>query len=168
MKFVSSGSSWLSPSTVIRVTRSGYGQGRIKNQPGTIGAAVPTARVSKKPEVFPGKIACAIVEKTNADNPKPEKIIPVTVVLYIQERDEHSQRHRSKIVTDDLVREAFRNGVQCRRVTRITADPGEEPEQDEGKQCSTSSRFRVIFRGIIHSFYTEVPGQKQHKGERQR
>ena len=64
---------------------SGYGQGRIKNQPRTIGEAVPSARVSKKPEVLPGKIVCAIVEKMKADNPKPETIIPITVVRYIQE-----------------------------------------------------------------------------------
>lgn len=54
----------------------------MKNQPSTIGVAVPTAKVSKKSEVFPGKIVCAIVEKRNADNPKPEMTIPVTVALY--------------------------------------------------------------------------------------
>lgn len=46
--------------------------------------AVPTARVSKKSEVFPGKIVCAIVEKRKADNPKPEITVPVTVVLYFR------------------------------------------------------------------------------------
>jgi hypothetical protein len=50
--------------------------------------AVPTARVSKKSEVFPGKIVCAIVEKRKADNPKPDIMIPVTVVLYIQQQGE--------------------------------------------------------------------------------
>ena len=83
-RLVSSGSSRLLPSIVTLVVRSGYGQGRIKSQPSTIGKAVPSARVSKKPEVLPGKIVCAIVEKTKADNPKPETMIPVTVVLYIK------------------------------------------------------------------------------------
>ena len=45
--------------------------------------AVPAARVSKKPEVFTGKMECAIVEKMKADNPKPATIIPVTVVLCV-------------------------------------------------------------------------------------
>lgn len=64
----------------------------MRNQPSIIGMAVPTARVSKKSEVFPGKIVCAIVEKTKADSPKPEITVPVTVVLYIQGLGEHSQQ----------------------------------------------------------------------------
>jgi len=78
---------------ITRVACSGYGQGRINNQPSTIGTAVPTARVSKKSEVFPGKMVWAIVEKRKADNPKPEMTAPVTVVLYIQDRGGNSQ-HR--------------------------------------------------------------------------
>ena len=80
-KSTSSGSPCLPFSTVVLCACSGYGQGRIKNQPRIIGAAVPSARVSKKPEVSPGKIVYAIVEKTKADNPKPAMIIPVAVVL---------------------------------------------------------------------------------------
>ena len=82
VKFVSSDSSRLSLSEAVRVTCSGYGQGRMRNQPSIIGVAVPIARVSKKSEVFPGKIVCAIAEKRKADNPKPETTIPVTVALY--------------------------------------------------------------------------------------
>ena len=124
-KLVSFDSPWLLLSMVGRVVCSGYGQGRIKNQPSIIGMAVPTARVSKKSEVFPGKIVCASVEKRKADNPKPEMTIPVTVVLYMQERGENNQRRGSRIRTHDHVWETFRNGIQRRRVTCIAADPRE-------------------------------------------
>ena len=113
---------------IARVVYPGYGQGRIKNQPSTIGTAVPTARVSKKSEVFPGKMTCAIVEKRKADNPKPETTVPVTVALYTQDRGENSQHRGSRIRTHDHVRETFRNGIQRRGKTCIAADPGEQPE----------------------------------------
>ena len=72
--------------------RSGYGQGRMKNQPSTIGVAVPTARVSRKLEIFPGKKMCAIVEKRKAENAKPEMTNPKTVVIYTQEQGECGRR----------------------------------------------------------------------------
>jgi len=69
----------------------------MRNQPSIIGVAVPTARVSKKSEVFPGKIVCAIVEKRKADNPKPEITVPVTVVLYFRELGEDSQHYEPEL-----------------------------------------------------------------------
>ena len=63
---------------------SGYGQIRIRNQPSTIGIGVPSAKTSKKSEVLSGNIVRAIVEKTNADNPRPEITLPVAVDLWIQ------------------------------------------------------------------------------------
>ena len=56
----------------------------------------------------------AIVEKRKADSPKPEMTAPVTVVLYIQDRGENSQRHGSRIRTYDHVRETVRNSIQRR------------------------------------------------------
>ena len=126
VKSASSDSSLLPLSVVVCVVCSGYGQGRTKNQPSIIGVAVPTARVSKKSEVFPGKIVCAIVEKRNADNPKPETTTPVTVVLYIQARGECSRRCGSRIGTHKLAREAFRNGIQCRGITCVAANSREQ------------------------------------------
>lgn len=79
----SSSSSPSLSSGISRATWSGYGQGRIKNQPSAMGVGVPSARVSKKPEVFPGKNVRAIVEKRKADSPNPEMTIPVIVDLYI-------------------------------------------------------------------------------------
>jgi hypothetical protein len=73
--------------------------------------------VSKKPEVLPGNIVRAIVEKTKADNPNPETMIPVAVVLYIQEGGEYSRRYRSKAGTYDLVWETLCNGIQRCRIT---------------------------------------------------
>ena len=90
--------------------------------------AVPTARVSKKPEVFPGKMACAIVEKMKADNPKPASIVPVTVVLCIQEYGEHNHHHRSRINTDNPAGKTFRDSIQRRDVPCTAADPGEKFE----------------------------------------
>lgn len=133
----------------------------MRNQPSTIGVAVPTARVSKKSEVFPGKIVCAIVEKRNADNPKPEMTIPVTVVLYVVHKN--GQRLWFRIVTDDFVWEALRDGVQRGGITCIAADPREQPKQDEYKQCSACNRFRVMFRRIIHPLYPKVSSQKEYK-----
>lgn len=98
----------------------------MRNQPIIIGVAVPIARVSKKSEVFPGNIVCAIAEKRKADNPKPETTIPVTVVLYIQEQGENRQRYGSRDRTDNLIREALRDGVQRRAITCITACPSDE------------------------------------------
>ena len=81
---VSSSMSSSSISMVACGTVSEYGEGRIRNQPSAIGIGVPSARVSKKLEVFPGKIVCAIVEKRKADNPNPATTTPVMVVLYTQ------------------------------------------------------------------------------------
>ena len=98
----------------------------MRNQPRIIGVAVPIARVSKKSEVFPGKIVCAIAEKRKADSPKPEITIPVTVALYIHEHGENGRRYGFRDGTDDLIREALRNGVQRRAITCIAADPSDE------------------------------------------
>jgi hypothetical protein len=100
--------------------------------------------VSKKPEVFPGKIVCAIVEKIKADNPKPETIIPITVVRYIQERGECGRPCRPRAGTDDLVGETSCNSLERRKITCVAAHPREELEQDERKQCSASGRLRII------------------------
>lgn len=71
---------------------------------------------------------CAIVEKMKADNPKPETIIPITVVRYIQERGERGRLCRYKAGTDDLVWEASRNCVERRKIACVTAHPGEQLE----------------------------------------
>ena len=79
-------SSWPLFSEIVCATCSGYGQMRINNQPSIIGDGVPSARMNRKSEVFPGKIVRAIIEKRKADNPSPEITTPVTEVLYIKER----------------------------------------------------------------------------------
>ena len=53
--------------------------GRMKKKPRIMGSAVPTASMSRKSDVLPGKSVCAIVEKRNAERPKPEMTIPFAV-----------------------------------------------------------------------------------------
>ena len=104
----------------------------MRNQPSTIGVAVPSARVSKKPEVFPGKIVCATVENTKADNPNPETTIPVTVVLYTQETVS-TVEFVDGIGTDDCAGETFRNSVQRPEISCVAAHSRKKLKQYECK-----------------------------------
>ena len=85
--------------------------------------AVPDARVSKKPEVFPGKNACAIVEKPKAESAKADLTRPITVVLYNQEEGKLGRCHGNKIWTDDLVGETPHDSIQGCTITCLAADP---------------------------------------------
>jgi hypothetical protein len=131
MSLAFSDSSRSSLSMRFRSGYSGYGQGRTKNHPTIIGAAVPTPRASRKPEVFPGKNACAIAEKTKADNPMPEEISPSTVVLCTQRRDQHGLHRGYKNGTDNSVREALHSSVQRRIIPCLARDPNTQPKQEE-------------------------------------
>jgi hypothetical protein len=53
-----------------------------KANPTSIGIAVPTDNTSKNPEVFPGKMVCARVEKKKADRPYPDATVLVVVARW--------------------------------------------------------------------------------------
>jgi hypothetical protein len=69
------------------------------------------ARVSKKPDVFPGKKVRAMAEKMNADNAKPDMTSPNTVVLCVRKEGQHYQRRGFKtqltILSGKLLATAF-------------------------------------------------------------
>jgi hypothetical protein len=56
--------------------------GLTRKHPITMGNDVPNAKICKKADVFPGNITWAMVEKTNADNPKPPTTRPVAVARW--------------------------------------------------------------------------------------
>lgn len=59
--------------------------GRTRNKPRIMGAAVPTARIKRNADVFPAKNERDIVEKRNAERPKPDMTIPVVIPLFKEE-----------------------------------------------------------------------------------
>lgn len=65
---------------MVKLSASGRGTGWIINHPMIIGTDVPIASINKRSEVLPGKSPCAIVEKRNAESPKPEYTSPMVVV----------------------------------------------------------------------------------------
>ena len=56
--------------------------GRTMNQANSIGREVDRERRCNREDVSPGKNTCAIVEKQNAERPKPAKTRPITVACY--------------------------------------------------------------------------------------
>lgn len=62
----------------------------------SIPTAVPTANNPKNASVRPGKTTCASVEKRNADNPNPARVIPDAVA-----RDEEG-KERATVFNDEL------------------------------------------------------------------
>jgi hypothetical protein len=53
----------------------------MRKNPMIIGSEVPTARRSRKEEVFPAKSEREMEEKRNAESPKPEITSPVVIPL---------------------------------------------------------------------------------------
>lgn len=62
----------------------------MKKKPTIMGIDVPRARRRRKDEVSPGKTVCAIVEKKNADSPKPDITSPVVEARYTKGYEAHS------------------------------------------------------------------------------
>ena len=61
----------------------GSGIVRTRKNPIIIGKDVPRAKSSRKEDVLPRNMVCEMVEKKNADRPKPDMTIPVVVALCI-------------------------------------------------------------------------------------
>lgn len=110
----------------------------------------------------------AIAENRKADNPKPETMNPIAVVIYTQEQREGSRCYRARVRTDDFVGEAFGDCINHGGITSVAANPGEQFKKDECEQCSVSDRFCTTLRGVIYGFDTEVSGRKKKKGESER
>lgn len=59
----------------------------MKKYPTTSGRAVPRDKTNRKEDVSPGKAKWAIEENRNADNPKPDKTIPVVEARSLSGKD---------------------------------------------------------------------------------